>query len=131
MGNISYLLKNFIKNNKENEQRNIHLDKIIQNLQKHGKQVNKSLQQEILEEIGYSLRKAEEQLSTAIKECNEIIKEFHHSKQKRNDLIKKFKQTKERAQYEKWKYMVQREAIGLVWTEELEKKYSIPEIIEK
>lgn len=87
-----------------------------------------NLHQEIIIEISNSLKNTENKLNLLIKECQKILTEYHDS----NDSIvkeiqkQKFKEKRKEAEQQKWKFIVQRECLGLLWTEELEKKYTIP-----
>lgn len=86
------------------------------------------MHQEIIIEISHSLKNTENKLNLLIKECQKILTEYHDS----NDSIvkeiqkQKFKEKRKEAEQQKWKFIVQRECLGLLWTEELEKKYTIP-----
>jgi len=114
-----------IQNKKNKGEQSIYLDRIIQNLSKYRVEANKSLQQEILEEIAYSLRKAEINLNLALYECEKIYQEYLITNNN-DDIVKKYEEARKKALNEKWKYMVQRESLGLIWTEDLEKMYPNP-----
>lgn len=97
------------------------------NLNKHNQEI-KNLQNEILMEIANSLRNNEENLRKQIEEYNDLINFYRHCKDDlekekiKKEIIKKQKEVV----YQKWKFIVQREALGLIWTEEIDKKYNIP-----
>jgi len=110
---------------KNPKEKNVYLDKIINNLNQYRKDVNKSLQQEILEEVAYSLRKVESQLRLSLQECDRLFGEYQISENKQ-EIQKKYNEARKRALQEKWKFMVQRESLGLIWTEDLEKMYPNP-----
>jgi signal recognition particle GTPase len=114
-----------IQNKKNKGEQSIYLDRIIQNLSKYRVEANKSLQQEILEEIAYSLRKAEINLNLALYECEKIYQEYLITNNN-DDIVKRYEEARKKALNEKWKYMVQRESLGLIWTEDLEKMYPNP-----
>jgi hypothetical protein len=114
-----------IQNKKNKGEQSIYLDRIIQNLSKYRVEANKSLQQEILEEIAYSLRKAEINLNLALYECEKIYQEYLITSNN-DDIVKRYEEARKKALNEKWKYMVQRESLGLIWTEDLEKMYPNP-----
>jgi hypothetical protein len=110
---------------KDPKEKNIYLDKIISNLNQYRKDANKSIQQEILEEVAYSLRKVESQLRLSLLECEKLFGEYKVCENK-EEILKKYDEAKKRALQEKWKFMVQRESLGLIWTEDLEKMYPNP-----
>ncbi len=110
---------------KEPKEKNIYLDKIINNLNEYRKDANKSIQQEILEEVAYSLRKVENQLRLSLQECEKLLGEYQISENKQ-EIVSKYNEAKKKALQEKWKFMVQRESLGLIWTEDLEKMYPNP-----
>ncbi|GIX41561.1 MAG: hypothetical protein KatS3mg129_1294 [Leptospiraceae bacterium] len=121
-----------LQNQKSAGEKSIYLDRIIQNLSKYRPEANKSLQQEILEEIAYSLRKSEFRLNLALYECEKLYKKYYYSKQiDKHVIIQKYNEARKKALEEKWKYMVQRESLGLIWTEDLEKMYPNPQPLEE
>lgn len=103
-------------------------ERIYRNLQSRGIPSGKSLQQEILEEVAFSLRNNEQKLREAIEKCREY---YHHiqnasSREEKEKWKSRYQEWRNIAMKEKWKFLVQREALGLIWTEELEKAYSLP-----
>ncbi len=89
-----------------------------------------NLHQEILLEITYSLRNSEEKLKALIEECYRILLDYQHTKnlEHKETIKKEFLRIRKEAEIQKWKFIVQRECLGFVCTEELEKKYKIPDL---
>ncbi|MCS7204270.1 MAG: hypothetical protein NZ853_01075 [Leptospiraceae bacterium] len=96
------------------------------------KKGTKSWKQEILEEIAFSLKKSEEQLRKSLDECSKIYENYRNAKssEEKTQYRNQYQIAREKALTEKWKFMVQREAIGLRWTDEFEKRYPTPPLIE-
>lgn len=125
----SSILERFtqIFSTKNFEQKEVLNKSIFKNLNHHNQEI-KNLQNEILMEIANSLRNNEEKLKKQINEYLDLVNSYYQSKNNlekekiKTEIIKK----KEEVLYQKWKFIVQREALGLIWTEEIDKKYDIP-----
>lgn len=90
----------------------------------------KNLHQEILYEIASSLKNAEEKLRESIQECVQIENLYKKScdESEKNQLKFLFIHKQKEAHHQKWKFIVQRESLGLKWTEELDQTYRIPNL---
>ncbi len=127
MNLIQSILKD-LKNHKSDEKK---INQILTKISNYREEVSKSLHQEILEEIAYSLRRKECQMKEYLEQCKKILNEYNQNpdEYKRNE----YNQTRKKYLEERWKYIIQREALGHLWTEILEKQYPyLPDIkIEK
>lgn len=84
-----------------------------------------SLQQEIIEEMGYSLVRAEDKINAALAEATWLAESLDSPRQ-----IKRYNDAVERAHRARWEYMVHREAIGLYDHRVLEELFPLPRKVE-
>lgn len=87
-----------------------------------------SLEREIIEEMGYALRKSSDKVNLLLLELDVLRHEFDTSTDvsRRRRKLEEFNLKRQEAMRARWELMVHREAIGFLRNDELELDYPIP-----
>lgn len=93
----------------------------------------RAVQREIVAEMAYALKCAERKVNEALLECDLHAAHWNAaaSREQRQEHAAGFADARARARRAKWEYMVHREAIGLLWTDEIDREFPIPPGLEK
>ncbi len=105
-----------------------YLDRVRDKVPQTGEGGLEAVQREIVAEMAYALQRAERKIIEALLECD--LRALHWLEAP-DDMMRErhateFASARERARRAKWEYMVHREAIGLLWTDEIDREFPIP-----
>jgi len=120
------LWKGLIETLKEREFRSPYLDRLERTMQ--ATQGRGSVEREILEEMAYALRRAEDKINVALLECDvaaEAIEAARDAADRAAQIVV-FNERREAAVRALWEFTVHREAIGLRRHQGLRELYPIP-----
>lgn len=87
-----------------------------------------TLQREIMEEMGFALRRAEDKLNFALLEVELASDELDENRVRvrERELLETYEKKRAAAMRARWEFMVHREAIGMIRHDVLESLYPIP-----